>query len=163
MNWLKKLFGVREDAATPGFAYQNPLDGKTYAGNVYVGQGADGASAAGTPPAAPVEQHVKMGALRLLTLEKDVAARADVQDIVAFVGRVHRLAEDQLGKSSKPFMVLVQFTCRPSAHDIQLAHQGDASEDLLNAFYTALKAVDPLPVRADEVAFQMEMSIESAQ
>ena len=162
VDWLKKLFGTRRDAA-PEVVFQNPFDGKAYAGKTYVGQGGRDAPAPGTPQVEPVERNVKLGMLRLLTLENDVAARANVKDIVTFVSKAHRLAEEHLGRSAQPFKLLVQFTCRPSVHDVQLARQGDASEELLNAYYIALKAVDALPVRDGEVSFQVEMSIERTQ
>lgn len=162
MGWRTKLFGTRE-TGTPAEHFQNPFDGKTYAGKTHVAQ----VDSTATPPVSAAldapERKVKMGTVRFLTLDNELAARTSMEDMATFAIEAHRLAEEHLGKSAQCFTVLVQFTCRSSAHDIQLAHQGDASQELLNDYYHALKAAKTLPVREGEVSFQIEMSVDPLQ
>ncbi len=60
---------------------------------------------------------------------------------------VERPAEVAFGASGKRFHVLAQFTCKPAGHEVQLAHQGDATQEILQAYSDALVATTNLPVK----------------
>lgn len=104
-------------------------------------------------------QKVKTELVRLLTTEAEIAARTDVSDLTAFVREAERLAHATFDQTDQQFRVLVQFTCSAWGHEVQLAHQGDAPQELLDSYYNALLAAKKLQVSAGEVSFQMELSV----
>ena len=70
-----------------------------------------------------------------------------------------RLSEESLAKAGAQFKVVVQFKCTPNGHEVSLAHQGNASQELLQKLYDALVAAKKLPVKSGEVSFQIEISV----
>jgi hypothetical protein len=141
-------------ALSPDEMYRNPVDNKTYV--------APGGWKRYKPehrqPDEPGRK-VKSGGIRLLTPESDLAERTTPEDLAAFIREAERLADESFGKSGKKFLVIVQFTCNPTGHKIKLAHRGDATYELLQSYYDALKALKNLPVRHGEVSFQFELSV----
>lgn len=137
-------------------SYDNPVDQKTYVASggwqTYQPQPSGEGDREG--------KKVKTESLRLLTAQEDIAARTTVQDLATFCKDVERIADQNLGSCDRGFKLLVQFKCTPSGHEIQLAHQGDGSHELLQAFHDALKGMKPLTVHQDEVAFQFEMDVQ---
>jgi hypothetical protein len=79
--------------------------------------------------------------------------------VAVFVREAVRLAELLFGSSGKQFRVMVQFTCKPPGHEVELAHERGATQELLQAYYDALAAANKLPVRDGEVSFQLELSV----
>jgi hypothetical protein len=145
---------VSSDARASDEAYYNPVDKKTYvATNGWEKH----------YPAAPrtVEpgRKVKAELIRLLTPQADIEARISAAELSAFVLEAERLAEATLGRSGRKFKLLVQFTCNPAGHKVDLAHQGEATPELLQAYYDALTAADKPPIKDGEVSFQMELSV----
>jgi hypothetical protein len=119
-------------------AYVNPVDQKTY-----VAPGGWETYQPDSPRAAdPLGSKVKTEEIRLLTAQDLIAARTMVEDLAAFCKAVERCAEQLFAESEKGFKVMVQFKCSPSGHEIQMAHQGDASQELLQAFYESLARVN---------------------
>jgi hypothetical protein len=141
-------------AASPAKAYHNPVDNKTY-----VAPGGWTTYQPQAPRADEPGRKVKAEHVRLLTAEEQMAARIEVSDVAAFIQEAERLAEVSFGSSGKQFRVMAQFTCTPAGHEVKLAHQGDAPQELLQAYYDALVAAKKLPVRESEVSFQMELSV----
>lgn len=138
--------------------YKNPVDHKTYV--------AEGGWKLYKPNAPQAEKpkpnpKVKLGSVRLLTSEPELAARTSVEALAALIKDVDRMAGEKLGKSNKAFQLLVQFTCRPGGQEIKLAHKGDAPQALLQQFYESLKAIKKLPVKEGTVSFQVDFSITS--
>jgi hypothetical protein len=136
-------------------SYENPADGKTYVApggwkTYYPDQPA---------PDAPGTK-VKTDHIRLLTPESDIAARTTVDDLATFLKEVQRLSEEKLGKHGRELKVLVQFDCTPEGHTVKLAHQGEASQELLQGYHDALQAVKRLPVKEGSVSFQIEMTVQ---
>jgi len=139
---------------SPDDEYHNPIDKKTY-----VAQGGWKTYQPEVPRPDDPGKKVKSKQLRLLTSQDDIAVRTTVEALVDFVKEAERLAEECLGKSEKQFKLLVEFKCTPDGHEVSLAHQGDAPQELLQKYHDALSAAKKLPVRSGEVSFQMEMSV----
>jgi hypothetical protein len=135
-------------------AYENPADGKTYVAP----SGWKTYHPEQPTPDAPGTK-VKTDQVRLLTAETDIAARTTGDDLATFVKEVQRLSEEKLGKLGRELKVLVQFDCTPEGHTVKLAHQGEASQELLQGYQDALQAVKKLPVKEGSVAFQVEMTV----
>jgi hypothetical protein len=102
---------------------------------------------------------VKTEHIRLLTSQADIDSRTTVEDLAAFCTSVERCAELALGGSRTQFKLLVQFRCTAEGHQIQMAHQGEADPQLLQAFYDALAKIEKLPVRQEDVSFQLELIV----
>ena len=111
---------------------------------------------AGEPP---VHKKVTLDHVRLLTAQDDVAARTMVEDLGQFCEAVQRHAEMLLGQSEAAFEVLVQFKCAPSGHEVQMSHQGEVNEKLLQGLYGELAAIEKLSVKHDDVTFQMHIRV----
>ncbi len=145
---------AKEAAVFPDEAYDNPVDEKTHV----VPDGWKTHQPETPRPDEP-ERKVKIEQVRLLTSEADMAARTDVSDVAAFIEEAERLADTHFGAAGRQFRVVVQFTCKPAGHEVGLAHQGDATQELLQAYYDALASARKLPMRYGEVSFQLELSV----
>lgn len=141
---------------SPDEVYHNPVDEKSYA----VPGGWKTYQPEVPRPDEPGRK-VRIEQVRLLTSEADAAARTDVSAMTAFIEEAARLADVAFGASARQVRVMVQFTCKPAGHEVELAHQGDATPELLQAYYDALVAAKKLPVRDGEVSFQVELSVNS--
>ena len=65
-----------------------------------------------------------------------------------------------MGKSDKELKLLVEFTCSPSGHELQISHQPkDVSKELLQGFRDALSKMKSLPVKNGKVVFQIKWTI----
>lgn len=144
----------KEAAVSPDEAYHNPLDKKTY-----IAPGGWKTYQPEAPRSDEPGRKVKIEHVRLLMSEADMAARTDVSAVAAFLKEAESLADVSFGSSGRQFRVMVQFTCNPAGHEVELAHQGDATPELLQAYYDALVAAKKLPVRDGEVSFQAELSV----
>ncbi len=144
---------ANEAAVSPDEAYHNPVDQKTY-----VALGGWKTHKPEVPRPDEPGRKVRTEQVRLLTSEADMAARTDVSAVAAFLKEAERLEEVSFGSSGKQFRVMAQFTCKPAGHEVKLAHQGDATQELLQAYYDALVTAKKLPVRDGEVSFQLELS-----
>jgi tetratricopeptide (TPR) repeat protein len=157
---LKRLSGAhaafRQLIATEDQAYHNPIDGKTYVapGGWRTYQPQPGAKTE------PVKEKVKVDHVRLMTPEDEIASRTSVKDLAKFVKQAEQIASKTFGKSDKGLKLLVEFTCSPSGHELQIAHQPeDVDKELLQAFYAALAKMDKLPVKEGKLAFQIQWTV----
>jgi len=91
--------------------------------------------------------------------EDDIAAQTTVVELATFLKEAERLAEETFAKSDSQFKVLVQFDCTPSGHKVSMAYEGDATQELLQEYYDALKIAKKLPVKSDKVLFQLEVLV----
>jgi hypothetical protein len=135
--------------------YHNPADNKTYV--------ARGGWKTYEPDHSDVdlaEKKVKIESVRLLMSEHDIAAQTTVEELASFTRQAERLAEETFSKNNNLFKVLVQFECTPSSHEVLLAYQGEAAQELLQRYYSALKAAKRLPVKSDKVVFQLELLVQ---
>jgi hypothetical protein len=144
----------KETALSSDKVYQNPVDKKTYV--------APGGWKKYHPQAPRPEEpgkKVKHEEIRLLTSQRDIAERTTVEELATFIKEVERVAEQSLGTSGTGFKLLAQFDCTPSGHEVRLAHQGEAAQNILQGFYNALKGMKKLPVKGGTVSFQVEMAV----
>ena len=145
---------AKEATVSPDEVYHNPVDKKAY-----VAPGGWKTHHPETPRPVEPGRKVKSEQVRLLTSEADMAARTDVSAVAAYLKEAERLGDVSFGSSGKQFRVIAQFTCKPNGHEVKLAHQGDATRELLQEYYDALLAAKKLPVRDGEVSFQLELSV----
>ena len=103
---------------------------------------------------------VTLGSVRLLDAESDFEVRTSQTDLVTFIQEAVRLAQDPFGNSGEQFQVMVQFTCRPDGHEVDLAYQGDAPQERLQQYLDALASAKRLPVSHGELSFQVEISVD---
>ena len=157
---LKRLAGgkiaFRQLVATEDQAYHNPIDGKTYIapGGWKTYHPQSGAKAE------PAEGKVKLDHVRLMTSEDEVASRASIEDLAKFIKQAERIASETFGKSNKRLKLLVEFTCSPSGHELQITHQPeDADKELLQAFHKALSKMDKLAVKTGKLVFQVQWTV----
>ena len=134
--------------------YLNPVDEKAYvAPGGWVTYHPD-SSRATEPQGKVFTEHV-----RLLTADGDLGRRTTAEDLAAFCRAVERCAELALGESPCAFKVLVQFRCTPAGHEIEMAQQGEPVPELVQAFFNSLVPLPKLPVREEEVTFQMRIAV----
>jgi hypothetical protein len=159
-NWFRKPKNVGKHPAgntkmfAPEEVYRNPIDNKAY-----VAPGGWTKHEPAQPKTDDPQRKVKLDNVRLLTSETDLAARTSVKELADFVREAERLAEDSFGSSVRQFRVMAQFSCKPTGREVKLAHQGDASIELIRAYYLALTGANDLIVKDGEVVFQIEFSI----
>jgi hypothetical protein len=135
--------------------FQNPVDGKSYLAQ---GGWRDYHPQADAERSTP-EEKVSVDHCRLLTAQNDFAARVTVEDFGEFSKRVTRQVEIFLGQSDKTFELLVQFKCKRSGHEVQMAHRGEADQGLLQRLYDSLITIETLRVKEDDVSFQIHFKI----
>jgi hypothetical protein len=102
---------------------------------------------------------VTLGQVRLLRSQDEFAARTAVQDLAAFCREIARCAERVLGDHDGELEVLLQLRCAPQGHEVGLSHRGDAAAETLQALLDAINALASLPVRADEVRFELQLAV----
>ncbi len=139
---------------TPDEVHHNPVDKKTYAA-----PGGWKMYHPDIPRPDEPGRKVKTELVRLLTSEADISDRTTVEDLASFLHEAERLAEESFGNGGRQFRVMVQFRCGPAGHEVRLAHQGDATQGLLQGYFDALTAAKKLPVKSGEVSFQLELLV----
>ena len=145
---------VGPDEALPEEVFHNPVDGKTY-----VAPGGWHQYAPATPSNDQVGRPAQTQHIRLLTEQHQIAERTTMDALAAFIRVTEQLANQKLAASETAFRLLIQFACRPSGHDVQLATEGGASRDVLQGLFEALSEMERLPVSDGEVSFQIEMRV----
>jgi hypothetical protein len=133
--------------------YVSPVDGQTYRGG--------GGWKTYTPeqPPEPASGRVTMREVRLLTPQSAIAARTSVSDLAAFCHQLHLSAAHVLASHDGEVEILVQLRCTPGGHDVNLAARGEPPQATLQALLEAINRLDRLPVRSDEVSFEVHLSV----
>ncbi|HEX3766260.1 MAG TPA: DUF3480 domain-containing protein [Kofleriaceae bacterium] len=108
--------------------------------------------------AEPGTTRVALDAVRLLTSEAELAARASADQIAAFCRELQRCVERMLADRNEPLGLRLRVICRPRSHRVGMAHRGELSEDALDALIDALEQLPSPPVRG-EVSFELELSV----
>jgi hypothetical protein len=134
--------------------YRNPVDGETY---VAPGGWHRYQPSGGTPPT--TGEKVSLASVRLLQSQEEIGSRTSVKELAAFVRSAHAAAAEVFASYGKPAVLLVQFTCTPGACPASLASQGDPPRELLQTYYSRLKALPPLAVTG-EVKFQFTLTVQ---
>jgi hypothetical protein len=132
--------------------YDNPVDKKTY---ITPGQFKT------YQPAVPRDdrgQRVTTQDIRLLTGEPDLKARVKVEDLAAFVKAAEVRAYAELARNKSAMEALVQFNCKPTKCEVELASQGKADKAILQALHDALTKLPPLKTTG-EIIFQVRFSV----
>jgi hypothetical protein len=153
------LFGCSEReqpvrASMTNEAYQNPVDRKGYV--------ASGGWKEYKPesPKPPVRgQKVILKKVRLLTAQHELAGITSAEELGAFMKAAQACAIASLTNSAEPFTLLVQFKCTPTGHEVQMAHDGPAKQELLQQTYDALGKLSKLNIKEGEANFQMELDV----
>ena len=133
-------------------SYNNPVDGKTYS--------AEGGWRTYQPesPLLKKLEKVSLGNVRLLQGEETVGSRTTPNALAAFVQSAVKAGAAVFADQPSPAQILVQFSCLPGKHTVQLAYDGSISSAQLQHFYDALVALTPLQV-SDEVLFQFTVVV----
>ena len=133
-------------------AYQNPVDHKTYVApegwKSYTPK--DGVKQS--------KEKVTIFGVRLLQDQYKMAARTTPAELASFIQVARGVASEVFAKYDKPATVLVQFTCIPGAHSVELASSGDPPKELMQSFYDKLMAMQQLRTTG-EVKFQVSLQI----
>jgi hypothetical protein len=96
--------------------------------------------------------------LRLLMLEDEMAARTSPEEVAAFCQEVVQAAQRTIG-GDDTVELLARMRCTPDGHDVEMAFQGDVSQQRLQACFDAINEIAPLRVRDGEVSFQIELGV----
>ena len=132
--------------------YHNPVDKKAYT--------APGGWQTYSPEGGvrPTADKVVLDNVRLLQAQAEIANRTTVEELASFIKLVELSATEVFSHYDKAATLLVQFTCTPGKHVVDIAFQGKPPEDLLQAYYDRLKNLKPLNV-SDEVRFQLTINV----
>jgi hypothetical protein len=144
---LPALSGYPQDQT-----YENPVDKKAYTApggwQTYSPEG-------GVHPSA---DRVVLDSVRLLQAQEEIQSRTAVEDLASFIKLAQFSASEVFSHYEKPATLLVQFTCTPGKHIVDIASQGEPPQDLLQTYYDKLKNLKPLRV-SDEVKFQLTIKV----
>lgn len=138
----------------PDQVFHNPVDQKTYLSQegwkfIYPSK----------PSSDQPGEVVKMRLLRLLTSTDELEQRVSYDDLLVFSTEAVRLGKEIFGKSDQQFKVTAQFNCTRSGFKVTMTAAGSAPEELLQSYYDAAIRIKKLPVKADEVAFQVNFDV----
>ena len=146
---------MTDDRPSSDEVFQNPVDGRTYV--------APGGWSEHSPDEGRTPERaggITLGSVTLLAAEAEIERQTSTEDLGAFIQEVVRLAEEPLCNSGKPFQVMVQFTCRPDGHEVEIAFHGEAPQERLQQYFDALVAAKRLPVSHGELPFLVELSVD---
>jgi hypothetical protein len=134
--------------------FRNPVDQKTYV--------APGGWQQYKPesPAKPLPgQKVILRQVRLLTAQDELASRTSAEELGAFIKAAQASATAALTNNNERFTLLVQFKCTPRGHEVQMAHNGAAKQEVLQQVYDAFGKLSKLQMKEGEANFQMELDV----
>ena len=145
---LPALSGYAQDQT-----YENPVDKKAYTApggwQTYSPEGGVHSSA----------DKVALDSVRLLQAQQEIQSRTTIEEeLGSFIKLAEFSASEVFSHYEKPATLLVQFTCTPGRHVVEIASQGEPPQDLLQAYYDKLKNLKPLRV-SDEVKFQLTIKV----
>lgn len=134
--------------------YDNPVDGRSYM--------TEGQFRTYKPekPRDTTGQKVVTNSIHLLTGDPELRVRISVDDLASFIKSAEARAYPILAKNETPALILLQFNCQPSGHEVKIASQGSPKEAILRALYDAMKSMPPLRTKG-EVIFQIELNVRS--
>lgn len=119
----------------------------------------EGAAGAGEGAAEAVPGKVTVSQGRLLTPEDDFGARSSPRDLAMFCREIQRVAGRVLTGHTGAFEATIQVRATPAGHQIQLAHRGAATPDVLARLHEAIRGLAKLPVREAEVVFELDLRV----
>jgi hypothetical protein len=133
--------------------YVSPVDGRSYT--------AEGGWDAYQPTTerAQAASRVTINQVRLLTSEREMAARTSVDELAAFCQEVARCAQHTIGDHDDATELLIRLRCTCEGHDVELASRGDVSQPFMQALVDAVQQMARLPVQDGEVSFEIELTV----
>jgi hypothetical protein len=137
--------------------YVSPIDGQSY-----TALGGWNTYQPNTPATAETNGRVKVGDLRLLTSEAEIAARTTVDDMVAFLREIERSAQRVLGAQDDQGEIVMRLQCKPQGHDVTLSGRGGTPQQLVEAMFEAVKQLPAMTVSDGEVAFEVAVKVSAA-
>jgi hypothetical protein len=97
--------------------------------------------------------------VRLLTPQRELAARSSVRELAAFCHEVARCAQRAIGDLDDAAELLIRMRCTPEGHDVDLSGRGEVPPPVMKAFFEAVKQLAGLPVQDGEVSFEIELTV----
>jgi hypothetical protein len=134
--------------------YVSPVDGRSYSA-----EGGWNAYQPTTPEGAPATSKVTIKQVRLLTPQRELAARSSVRELAAFCHQVQRCAQRAIGDRDDVAELVIRMRCTPEGHDVDLAGRGEMPQPVMQAFFEAVKQLARLPVQDGEVSFEIELTV----
>lgn len=141
-------------AVSPCFAvetFSNPVDGKVYSTEKWRKYKPDNG-------VTPCHDKVCLGDVRLLQSQTEIAERTTAEQIARLIEDSLNAGRRVLASQLDPLEVLVQFTCEPSSHKVEMAYQGHADEEALQLLYNALGDLPPIAT-SGKVLFQFTIRV----
>lgn len=134
--------------------YVSPVDGQSY-----TAEGGWNTYQPTTPEGAPVTSKVTIKQVRLLTPQRELAARSSVRELAAFCHEVQRCAQRAIGDRDDAAELVIRMRCTPEGHDVDLSSRGAVPQPVMQAFFEAVKQLARLPVQDGEVSFEIELTV----
>jgi hypothetical protein len=132
--------------------YKNPVDGKTYVAD-WKKHSPEGPIKRELGPVVSLET-------RFLNTQQDVAANADVEELVDFTKRIESVltAVQEAKRQNGEIMLQIELSksVKPS---FSLAHQGALTPDFLQSFYDSLEELPEFRTRKSSISFQVHFAI----
>jgi hypothetical protein len=136
--------------------YVSPIDARAYRAEGSWNAYPENAGDAGPAP------RVNIRHVRVLTSEEELAARTSVHELVAFCDRIRRCAEQVIGDRDDAAELLLRLQCTSQGHGVHLSGRGEVPQDVMQAFFEAIKQLAGLPIREGEVSFEIELTVAGA-
>lgn len=146
---------MQDDTKQSNDQYYNPVDGKTYIAE----DGWHDYSPQNPQPTDP-NTRVKLDNVRLLTDQTTIAANVDIGDLSNYIKAIVTVLNSATSEAQTPFQLILQFELKP--HEtvyVQIASQGEVSDDILQKVYDAILSVESPQPRQQSIAFQSTISV----
>ena len=135
--------------------YYNPADGKTY-----VAEGGWETYFPDEPrPPSAVGQKVWLEEILLLEDQNVMAANTSVTELAAFCKQAEALVVQIISNAANPGELLVQFTCQPGSHHVEIAYKVELERVLLQQLHSSLAKLEPLSVAKNSIEFQLRFAV----
>jgi hypothetical protein len=134
--------------------YVSPADGRSY-----FAEGGWDVHRPTTPAGAPAAGKVTIKQVRLLTPQRELAARSSAGELAVFCQEVQRCAERSVGDRAVAAELVIRMRCTPEGHDVDLSSRGEVPQPFMQAFFEAVKQLARLPVKDGEVSFEIELTV----
>jgi hypothetical protein len=112
-----------------------------------------------TPEGAPAASTVTIKQVRLLTSQRELAARSSVRELAAFCHEVQRCAQRAIGDRDDAAELVIRMRCTPEGHDVDLSGHGEMPQPDMQTFFEAVSQLPKLPVQDGEVSFEIELTV----
>ena len=97
--------------------------------------------------------------VRLLTSQRELAARSSVRELAAFCHEVQRCAQRAIGDRDDAAELVIRMRCTPEGHDVDLSGHGEMPQPDMQTFFEAVSQLPKPPVQDGEVSFEIELTV----